>query len=90
MYDQGGLRLNAHSDANWGNSPDNGESTSLCTMLVCNGPVSFKVGIQGASQLRKRSSWREHTRDDGGSVLPEKDHEAEFQGGATTTTATVV
>ena len=46
-YKQGGFRLNAYSDANWGNNPDNGKSTSSYIMMMCNGPVSFKVGMQG-------------------------------------------
>ena len=35
------------SDANWGNNPDNGKSTLSYVMMMCNGPVSFKVGMQG-------------------------------------------
>ena len=46
-YKQGGLRLSVDSDADWGNNPDNGKSTSAYIMMVCNGPVSFKVGMQG-------------------------------------------
>lgn len=47
-YTQGGFRLNACSVANWGNNPDNGKSTSSCiAMMMCNGPVSFKVSMQG-------------------------------------------
>ena len=43
-YNQGGFRLIAYSDANWGNNPANGKSTSSYIMM-CNGPVSFKVGM---------------------------------------------
>ena len=46
-YKKGGFRLTTFSDANWGNNPDNGKSTSSYLMMMCNGPVSFKVGIQG-------------------------------------------
>ena len=41
---QGGFGLNAYSDANWGNRV---KSTSSCIMIMCKGPVSFKVGMQG-------------------------------------------
>ena len=34
-------------DANWGNNPDNRNSTWSYVMMMCNGPVSFKVGMQG-------------------------------------------
>ena len=46
-YKQGGFRLSAYSDVNWGNNPDNGKSTSSYIMMMCNGPVSIKVGMQG-------------------------------------------
>ena len=46
-YSQGGFKLTAFSDANWVNNPDNGKSTSPYVMMMCNGPVSFKVGMQG-------------------------------------------
>ena len=46
-YKQGGFRLHTYSDANWGNNPDNGKSTSSYMMMTCNGPVSFKLGTQG-------------------------------------------
>ena len=46
-YKQGGFRLHTYSDANWGNNPQNGESTSLYIIMMCNGSVSFKVSMQG-------------------------------------------
>ena len=46
-YKRGGFKLTAFSDANWGNNPDNGKSTSSYTAFLSNGPVSFKVGLQG-------------------------------------------
>ena len=46
-YKQGGFRLVAFSDANWGNNPDNGRSTSLYIVMLANDPISFKVGLQG-------------------------------------------
>ena len=42
-----GFKLTVFSDANWGNNPDNGKSTLSYVMMMCNGPVSFKVGMQG-------------------------------------------
>ena len=46
-YKQEGFRLNACSEANWGNNRDNGKSTPSYIMMMCNGPVSLKVGMQG-------------------------------------------
>lgn len=46
-YKQGGFKLTPFSDANWGNNPDNGKSTSSYVMMMCNGPVTFKVDLQG-------------------------------------------
>ena len=46
-YKQGGLKLTAFSDANWGNNPDNGKSMSSYIVFLANAPVSFKVGLQG-------------------------------------------
>ena len=46
-YKKGGFTLTAFSDANWGNNPDNGKSMSSYIMMMSNGPVSFKVGLQG-------------------------------------------
>ena len=37
----------AFLDANWGKIPDKGRSMSSYVMIMCNGPVSFKVGMQG-------------------------------------------
>ena len=41
------LKLTVFSDANWGNSPDNGESMSSHIVFLPNAPVIFKVGLQG-------------------------------------------
>ena len=46
-YKQGGFKLTAFSDANWGNNPDNGKSMSSYIVFLANAPVSFKVGLQG-------------------------------------------
>ena len=46
-YKQGGFRLAAFSDANWGNNFDNGRSTSSYIVMLANAPISFKVGLQG-------------------------------------------
>ena len=39
-YKQGGFKLAAFSDANWGNNLDNGKSTS-CIVMLANGPIGF-------------------------------------------------
>ena len=46
-YNQGSFRLSAFSDANWGNSPDNGRSTLSYIMTLANAPIIFKAGLQG-------------------------------------------
>ena len=46
-YKRGGFKLTAFSDANWSNSPDNRKSTSSYIAFLSDGPVSFKVGLQG-------------------------------------------
>ena len=46
-YRQGGFRLAAFSDANWGNNPDNGSSASSYILILANAPISSKVGLQG-------------------------------------------
>ena len=45
-YKGGGFRLSAFSDANWGNSPDNGSSTSSHTVTLANAAIILKVGLQ--------------------------------------------
>ena len=44
-YKRGGFKPT--SDANWGNNPDNRKSTSSYIAFLSDGPVSFKVGLQG-------------------------------------------
>ena len=46
-YKEGDFKLTAFSDANWGANPDNGKSTPLYIIILSNGPISFKVDIQG-------------------------------------------
>ena len=41
-YKRWGFKLTAFSDANWGNNPDNGKSTSSYVAFLSNDPVSFK------------------------------------------------
>ena len=41
---KGGFNVTPLADANWGNNPNNGKSTSSYVMM-CNGPVSFKMGM---------------------------------------------
>ena len=46
-YKQGGFKLTAFSEANWGNNPDDGNSMSSYVVFLANSPVSSKVGLQG-------------------------------------------
>ena len=46
-YKRVDFKLTAFSDANWGNNPDNEKSTSSYIAFLSDGPVSFKVGLQG-------------------------------------------
>ena len=46
-YKRGGFKLTAFSDTNWGNNPENEKSTSSYIAFLSDGPVSFKVGLQG-------------------------------------------
>ena len=46
-YKQGGFRVAACSDANCGNNPDNGRSTSSYIVMLANAQIGFKVGLQG-------------------------------------------
>ena len=46
-YKEGGFKLAAFSDVNWGNNPDNRRSTSSYIVILANAPISFKVGLQG-------------------------------------------
>ena len=46
-YKQGGFRLAAFLDTNWGNNPKNGRSPSSYIVMVANAPISFKVEQQG-------------------------------------------
>ena len=45
-YKRGGSKLMTYTDANWGGNPDNGKSTSSYIVMLANGPISFKVGLQ--------------------------------------------
>ena len=46
-HKEGGFTLTAFSDANWANNLENVKSLSSYIMMMSNGPVSFKVGLQG-------------------------------------------
>ena len=48
---KGGFKLTAFSDANWGNNPDNGKSTSCYIIMMSRAPVSFKTGIQSLTAM---------------------------------------
>ena len=50
VYKQGGFKLTAFSDSNWGNNPDNGKSTS-CYIMLSRAPVSFKSGVQSLTAI---------------------------------------
>ena len=45
-YKRGGLKLKTYNDANSGGNSDNGKSTSSYIVMLANGPISFKVGLQ--------------------------------------------
>ena len=45
-YKRGGSKLTTYTDANCGGNPDNGKSTSSYIVILANGPISFKVGLQ--------------------------------------------
>ena len=45
-YKRGGLKLMTYTDANCGGNPDNGKSTSSYIVMLADGPISFKVGLQ--------------------------------------------
>ena len=52
VYKRGGSKLSAFSDANWGNNPDNGKSTSSAYLVMLSkAPISFKSGIQSLTAL---------------------------------------
>ena len=42
IYEQGGFRLAAFSNDNWGNNPDNHRSTPSYIVMLANAPISFK------------------------------------------------
>ena len=46
-YRQGGFKLAALPDENWGNNPDNAKSTSSNIVMLANAPIIFEVGSQG-------------------------------------------
>ena len=45
-YKRGGFKLTTYTDANSGGNPDNSKSTSAYILMLSNGPISFKVGLQ--------------------------------------------
>ena len=45
-YKKGGFKLTAFLDANWGNNPDNGKTTSCYLIMMSRASVGFKTGIQ--------------------------------------------
>ena len=45
-YKRGGFKLTTYTDANWGGNPDNGKSTSSYIVILANGLISSKVGLQ--------------------------------------------
>ena len=50
-FKRGKFTLDAFSDANWGNNPDNGKSTSCYIVLMCKAPISFKTGQQSLTAM---------------------------------------
>ena len=51
VYKRGGFKLCAFSDANWGNNPDSGKSTSAYLVMLSKSPISFKSGIQSLAAM---------------------------------------
>ena len=45
-YKRDGFKLTAYTDANWGGNFDTGKSTSAYIVMLANGPISFKEGLQ--------------------------------------------
>ena len=43
---RGDFKLTTYTDANWGGNLDNVKSSSSYIVMVTNGPISFKVGLQ--------------------------------------------
>ena len=50
-YKRGKFTLDAFSDANWGNNPDNAKSTSCYIVMMCEAPISFKTGQQSLTAM---------------------------------------
>ena len=46
IYKRGGFKLTTYTDAKCGGNPDNGKSISSHIVMLANGLISFKVGIQ--------------------------------------------
>ena len=51
VYKRGDFKLSAFSDAKWGNSSDNGKSTSAYLVMLSKAPISFKSGIQSLTAM---------------------------------------
>ena len=45
-YKRGAFKLTTYTGANWGGNPDNSKSTSSYIVMLANGPISFKMGLQ--------------------------------------------
>ena len=45
-YKRGGFKLTTYTDANWGGNPGNCKSASSYIVILANGPISSKVGLQ--------------------------------------------
>ena len=49
-YKQEDFKLTAFFDADWRENPEKGKSTSSYIILLSNGPIGFKAGIQGLTE----------------------------------------
>ena len=47
IYKREGFKLAAYPDVSCGNNPDSSKSMYLYIVIVANGPINFKVGLQG-------------------------------------------
>ena len=82
-YKRSGFKLTTYTDANWGGNSDNAKSTSSYIVMIANGPISFKVGLQSlTAQSTMEAELRVSChRDEGVTLLQKHDDGTRFHGG---------
>ena len=70
---QGGFKLAAYSDANWGNNPDCEKSTSLYIVMLVNGFISFRPPKSNRAINNGSGVCGSSAHHEGGSVLLQLD-----------------